>query len=108
MRLLEIKEKIAAEDNAVTCTILYVVETSMRDAKKWQLVSYITKRWPGFDSRSDHVRILADRVTLEQGFLWLLWFSTFSIITPTLRTFFRLHIALTRTKKLKLKIFQEK
>ena len=49
-----------------------------------------------FDSRSVHVRFVANKVALGQVFLGVLRFSSVSIMPPMLHTDPHLHVVLTR------------
>jgi hypothetical protein len=59
-----------------------------------------------FDPRRDHVRFVVDKVALGQGFLRVLRFSHLSVILPTFRSYFHLHVILTKINERTLGGFQ--
>ena len=61
-----------------------------------RLVAGLSPQKPGFDSKTDHVRPVMDKVALGQIYLPVLHFSPVSIIPPTLHNNLQLHVALTR------------
>jgi len=73
---------------------------------RW-LVAGLSKRRPGFDPRSVHVRFVLDEVAMGQVFLCILQFSIVYKISPKFHTHLHLHVALTsRTNERSLGTFQ--
>jgi hypothetical protein len=60
-------------------------------------IAGLSKEMFGFDTRSDHVRFVVEKVPLGQVSLPVLQVSPVSIIPPMLHTHLHLHAALTTT-----------
>jgi len=66
----------------------------------------LSPRRPVFGPRSDYMRFVVGKVALGQGFLRVLRLSRVSVIPPTLRTHFHLHVIPTRANERSLESFQ--